>query len=558
MPTDSQVRLVRQRLLAVLLLLAHSSFLQAQTDSVTVSGRIRHLTPRLYRESPTVVITTTNVLQAGQELAHPAQLQPDGSFRVAVPLIYPQEEMYFNAARISTAFLASAGELTIDIDADSLFVSAVPFRFGGVNAQVNQQFALYKNYEARNKPKVDAAAISQRIGTRTDRSAYAYLMDTFTKTIRDFSATRPVYPLLTRWLTSIAQYDAASFLYDHAAETSRVLDAALTDSLRPAGDRLLTTSRATAVSRFSNYASGRTSVTPERNITVKELVGLLSRYGRNLSAAEQERLLTISRKGGATGTDMRFLNTLMERNPIIRRLLLFDVAMQKARTEFDSTSVDYLEGSALAASMFISPLTELPLLRTHVRAMIGDPFVLRSVDDIYSRQTKDSVAIRDAASRLATGDSLRGSVEVATGIFALRNTTAGAGQLISRVLRTNPGRVVYVLRWTPGDPQSQELVQAAQRLRDTFSSRDLTVLYIANSGVNPDVWLESVIRQQLKGENLYLTDTQWNATDLTPLPPYDAPAYLFGSNGKPLRKNAELPTDYAKLVEQIGKLIDGK
>lgn len=558
MPSVFRLPFICRLLLAGLFLFTISLPGWAQTDSVTISGQIRHLTPRLYRDSPTVVITSTNALQAGQDLPHSAPLQPDGTFRVTVPLIYPQEEMYVNAARIGTAFLASAGALTIDIDADSLFIAAVPFRFGGVNAQVNSQFAQYKAYEARNKPKVDAAAISQRIGTRTDRAAFAYLMDSFTKTLRDFSATRPVYPLLTRWLTSIARYDAASFLYDHAAETNRVVDGTLVDSLRPVNDRLLTPSRATAMSRFSNYASGRVNVSPERNISVKQLAGLLSRYGQNLSATEQDRLTAISRKGGAVGTDMRFLNTLLGRNEMIKRLLLFDVSMQQARTEFDSIAVDYLEGIALAASIGTTPIADIVLLRTHVRAMIGDPFVLRSVDDVYQRQTKDSVVIREAARRLAAGDSLSGSVEVGTGIFATRNSRAGAGQLISRVLRNNPGRVVYLVRWTPGDAQSRALVQAVQRLRDTFSNRDLTLLYVTDPGVDPTVWLESVVRQQLKGEHLYLSDTQWNVTELTPLPPYDAAVYLFGPSGKPQRKNAELPTEYAKLVDQIQKLLDGK
>ena len=255
--------------------------------------------------------------------------------------------------------------------------------------------------------------------------------------------------------------------------------------------------------RFSNYASGRIGSSAERNIPVKQLAGLLSQYGQNLSATEQERLTAILRKGGATGTDMRFLNTLLGRNGVIKRLLLFDVSMQQARTEFDSLSVDYLEGSALATSMNTLPISELPLLRMHIRAMIGDPFVRRSVDAVYQQQIKDSTAIGEAARRLAAGDSLNGSVEVGTGIFATRNSRAGAGQLISRVLRNNPGRVVYLVRWTPDNPDSQALVQAAQRLRDAFSNRDLTLLYVTEPGVDPAVWLESVVRQQLKGEHLY-------------------------------------------------------
>ena len=99
----------------------------AQTDSVIVTGRIRHLSAQLYRESPTVFISRNNILQASRELVRPAPLNLDGTFRVSLPLIYPQEEMYFNYGRISTAFLASAGTLNIELDADFLFSVAVPF-----------------------------------------------------------------------------------------------------------------------------------------------------------------------------------------------------------------------------------------------------------------------------------------------------------------------------------------------------------------------------------------------------------------------------------------------
>lgn len=534
---------------------SYTTALRAQPDSVIISGRIRHLTPRLYRESPTVLITSTNILQADRELAHPAPLQPDGSFRVAIPLIYPQEELYFNAARISTAFLATAGRLTIDLDADSLFIAAVPFRFGGVNAQVNQQFATYKAYEAVNKVKVDGAALSRKITGLDDQRAFTYLNETFSKTPRAFAATRPVFPLLTRWLTSIARYDAASFLYDRAAETGQRLPAALTDSLRPASDRLLTAAHATAMSRFSVYASKRIGVSPERGIPVKNLLRLVSRYSRNLSESEQNRLTAINQKGGATGSDMRFLNMLLERDgSLIRRLLLFDVSMQQARTEFDSASVDYLEGSSLAAATTKTPIADLPVLRSHIQPMIGDPFILRSLDEAYAREIKDSVAIREAANKFASSDSARASIEVGTGIFMTRNQSASGSELINRVIRNNPDRIIYVLRWTPGDTQSQDLVQAAQRLRDTFGSRDLTLLFINQAETNATVWLESVIKQNIKGENLYLSDLQWQG-DLSPLPPYDAPAYLIGRNGKPQRKPAELPTEYDKLMEQIQQLL---
>lgn len=554
MPTVSRFQPLCQRLSAILLYFICSTVLYAQTDSVTIAGQIKHLTPQLYRESPTVLITSSNLLRAGQELAHPAPLQPDGSFRVTLPLIYPQEELYFNAVRISTAFLAAPGTLTIDLDADSLFVAAVPFRFGGVNAQVNQQFAVYKAYEARNKPKIDAETLSRRMAGLDDQKAFVYLTETFSKSIRDFAASRPVFPLLMRWLTSIARYDAASFLYDRAAQTEQTIKATLTDSLRPSDNRLLTASYATAMNRFSEYASREMTINGNRDIAVKQLVNLLVRYSSNLPDSEQNRLTAISQKVGVTAAEMRFLNTLMAKNGVIRRLLLFDLSMQQARTKFDSAAVDYLEASSLATATTTTPIADLPLMRTHIRPLIGDSFVRRSLDEVYARETKDSLAIREAARRLVTADSSRVSIEVATGVFVTRNRAIGGSQLIRRVMLSNPGRVIYVLRWVPGDPESQALAQAAQRLRDTFTNRDLTLLYVCEPGIDPTVWLEAIIKQKIRGEHLYLSDTQWGS-DLSPLPPYDLPAYLIDRNGKVQRKNAELPTEYDKLVTQIRQLL---
>lgn len=569
MPTASSFLLFYQRLPVLLLCLACSTILRAQTDSVTISGQIKHLTPRLYRESPTVLITSSNILRAGQEFTHPAPLQPDGSFRVTVPLIYPQEEMYFNAAQISTAFLAAPGTLTIDLDADSLFVAAVPFRFGGVNAQVNQQFALYKDYEARNKPTIDGEALSRRIAGFDDQKAFAYLTDTFSKQIRGFAATRPVFPLLTRWLASIARYDAASFLYDRAAETEQPIKATLTDSLRPPDDRLLTSSYITAMNRFSVYAgrlmttyAGReTATAASEERAIKRLIDLVIRYNSALTDVERTRLSSIALKSGLSSSDVRFMNALMAKNgEALRRLLVFDMSMQRVRTKFDSVAVDYLEASSMATAMPRTSIANLPLMRTHVRPLIADPFLVRSLDELYARETKDSLAIREAVERLASADSSRVSAEVATGIFVTRNRAASGDQLINRIKLNNPGRVIYVLRWMPGDPESQALAQAAQQLRNTFSNRDLTLLYISEPilpGLGSAIWLESIIKQKIKGEHLYLSDDQWNSDQL-PQPLYDGPALLFGRSGKLQRGNAELPTDYNKLVVHIRQLLQGK
>jgi len=121
--------------------------LHAQTpDSVTIVGRIRGLTVPMYRQNPAVTVSRNNILQPSRELARPAPLQPDGSFEVRLPVTFPVEELYFNYGAISTPFLASAGRVEVNLEADSLFVSEVPFRFGGVHAAVNNELSRYKAF----------------------------------------------------------------------------------------------------------------------------------------------------------------------------------------------------------------------------------------------------------------------------------------------------------------------------------------------------------------------------------------------------------------------------
>lgn len=277
---------------ALLCTLALSSNLFAQVDSVVVSGRIRNLSARLYREAPTVLIGRNNILQASRELIKPAPLNVDGTFRVSIPLIYTQEELYFTYGRISTAFLAAPGALTIDLNADSLFTVAVPFRFGGVNAQVNQQYARYKAFEASYPEKPDAKKLSNDISGAVTNTSFVLLNQAFQKTFRAFAAKEKPYPLLARWIEADNRYAAASFLYDRliVGEEQRQ-PPALSDSISLTNDMILTASRTQAMNRFATFANrqivSKASQQAQRGLAVNKLSGLILRYGKNLTDTEK-------------------------------------------------------------------------------------------------------------------------------------------------------------------------------------------------------------------------------------------------------------------------------
>ncbi|GAA4412114.1 hypothetical protein GCM10023187_38720 [Nibrella viscosa] len=538
-------------------LLLLSPALLAQTDSVTVTGRIRNLTPQLYRRSPQVLITRTNILQASQEIAHPAPLDAEGRFQVKVPLIYPLEELSFNFSNITTGFLAAPGTLSIDLNADSLYVAEAPFRFGGVNAQVNQQYARYRAYEAKNRKKPDGERLARQTTGRTAASAYRYLVDTFTETFRAFAASQTVLPLLSRWITAIARYDAARFQYEQAMAEGTDLPAALNDTLRPADDRLLTVARATAMERFSQYtvqgmsllSAGQTN----RSLPVPTLVDMVERYGKNLSETDRQRLRAIQAAGVIRQSDLRFVKGLMEQNAdLFQRLINYEVLLGQGQTRYDTPSLDYLRGYTLVSALPTLPLTNAQLLYRHIRSQIKDPYIGTSLTDVYNRETKDSLLMQEAAGRLATGDSLSGLNEIASGIFATRNRTASGSQLLGTLLKNNAGRIVYALVWSPMAEESRQTALAAQRLRDAFSPRELALLYIAAPDVDPTVWQEYIVKNNLKGDHLYLSAEQWNE-GISQLG--NSYISVFDRAGKLQKRSAIAPQEFDKLVPQLKKLL---
>lgn len=548
------MRLIRCALLYTLLVV--SSALWAQTDSVLITGRIYNLTPQLYRRSPQVLITRTNILQANQELAHPAPLNAEGKFRVKVPLIYPLEELSFNFGTISTGFLATSGTLSIDLNADSLYISEVPFRFGGANAQVNQQYARYRAYEAKNRKKPDGERLARQTLSKSPGAAFRYLVDTFTEPLRSFASVQKPLPLLSRWITSLARYDAGTFQYEQALNGGNELPASLNDSLRPADDRLLTVARAISMERFGQYAAQNvntfTTAQAGRSLPVPALVDMIERFSPNLTVADRQRLDGMRTAGSMRQVDLRFINGLIERNAdFFQRLINHEAMMRQLQNRFDASSVDYIRGYALVKALYSMKLADAKLFYQHIRSQVNDPYIQASLTDAYYRETKDSLLMREAAGRLATGDSLSGLNEIAPGIFATRNRVTPGSSLLARLLKNNEGKVVYAMVWSPLTEENRQTAIAAQRLREVFGPRELSLLYICGPYVDPAVWQESIVKNKLKGDHLYLSTEQWDEG----IPQINDIISVFNRAGKPQKRSAISPQDFDKLVAQLQKLL---
>ncbi len=541
-----------------LLVLLSSSLTVAQpartaVDSVIVTGRVRNLSAQLYRESPTVLVSRNNILQASRELVRPAPLNVDGTFRVSLPLIYPQEELYFTYGRISTAFLAAPGTLSIELNADSLFTADVPFRFGGVNAQVNQQFARFKAFEASFSGKPNPAKLSEQVSGKQDEAVYRQVATAFQAPFRAFSTKEKPFPLLTRWVGWSNRYNAASFLYDKAGYEEATLAKSLNDSLRPPDDQLLTAARATAMNRFGTYATSLSTGRTTNGLPVDALASLLLRYGRNLTQTERTRLQSYQTSNSAKASDLRFFQDLVKRSSdTIQRLATYETMIRRSKSQFDSASVSYLTAYWLAYSLPTLTLDFAKLLYAYARPQITDPQLGQSLDELYALEVKDSVRIRAAVQAFRkAGDKLDGT-ELSPGVFVTKNDLPAGGALFDRIVGTNRGKVVYVLMTTATEEAGQQAALDAQRLRARYRSRDLALVYVPVPGTDPSLWIEFSTKYNLAGDHLLLTGEQLPELMERLRPDDSLSATVINRVGKIVKRNAPLPGAY----EEVGKVID--
>ncbi|GAB3926897.1 hypothetical protein [Larkinella terrae] len=515
---------------------------QLKSDSVTVSGRIKNLTIQLYRQSPNVTISRNNILQASRELARPAPLEPDGSFKVTLPLVYPYEELYFNFGQISTAFLASAGTIEIALDADSLFLSDAPFRFSGANAQVNNQLTRYKVFEFKNKPKADGRQLTRKVEGRSAEDSRKILTNEFITTYEKYRETHEILPLLDQYIKSGVKYEVAAFLYDKASaeQDTRLETNVPISNLRPANDLFLTVQRATALERFSLYAASRIADQDGRGIPVGTFANLVDRYIRDLSETERARINEL--KTGRTGTnrDMPMLQRILQRHQdTLAKLLVYETRMSHLRKVVDTTGLDYLKANFLATNLPTIELKNQELLYQHIMPQVGDPHYRLSLEELYRLEVKDSATINAVAAKFSK--QINQPVEVLSGVTLLRSSRYGK-ELIEQFQAQAQGRLIYVLAWSPDVEASRLELQAARALQEQLGSRDILFVYVGTSETSTELWRESVAKNKAKGLHVFVETDQFDSlialmrSDVVPA------ATLLGRDGKFIKRDAPLPS----------------
>ncbi|OJV20037.1 MAG: hypothetical protein BGO21_11655 [Dyadobacter sp. 50-39] len=548
-------------LTALFLGFLHSAF--AVTDSLIIKGRINNLNGRLYRQAPFITFSRNNILQPQSELSKQADLQADGTFRVSLPMLFPQEEIYMDyGGKAFTTFLGSPGTVEITFNGDSIGKAKKLFYFAGANADANNQYPLYLAAENQRlnssrtlgteffksfweKSPSDARFIAESRGELRLGSVKAATQNTVAS------------PVLYNWVKSVTDEEQLQILYEHAMGNQYQVSKALLDSLKRLDKAPLTGQRVIWANRFGNYADqlveGKKFDNPSRtnSLPVKLMAALIRDNSKNLSADDRQHLNQISENGLAEKGELDFMNKLFARNELVLNLLFnYERESRIYGDLFDSTATEFLKVRYLAKNLYKYTYPQQLLLNKHIQSRTGIPQFKQSLDEIVQLEVKDSANIR----KLVDFKNVRTApVEALPGYYLTASNDRGTSWF-NGIVDGLKGKTIYIVKWNIEDVKSREELDFIPALQARLPD-DVVFLFVHLSTddymISDALLRQYIVRHRLKGIHMSLNDNQ--AMDLLfRLNPLDYATFsIIRPNGKFATKNSPPPSDTEKTAKAL-------
>lgn len=548
-------------LTALFLGFLHPAF--AVTDSLIIKGRINNLNGRLYRQAPFITFSRNNILQPQSELSKQADLQADGTFRVSLPMLFPQEEIYVDyGGKAFTTFLGSPGTVEITFNGDSIGRAKKLFYFAGANADANNQYPSYLAAENQRlngsralgtdffktfweKSPSDARFIAESRGELRLGSVKAATQNTVAS------------PVLYNWVKSVTDEEQLQILYEHALSNQYQISKALLDSLKRLDRAPLTGQRVIWATRFGNYADqmveGKKFDNPSRtnSLPVKLMAALIRDNARNLSADDRQHLNQIAANGLAEKGELDFMNKLFARNEMVLNLLFnYERESRIYGDLYDSTATEFLRVRYLAKNLYKYTYPQQLLLNDHIKSRTGIPQFKQSLDELIQLEVKDSANIR----KLVDFKNVRTApVEALPGYYLSASNDRGT-PWFNGIVDGLKGKTIYLVKWNIEDAKSREELDFIPALQARLPD-NIVFLFVhfstENYTVSDALLRQYIVRHRLKGIHMSVNDNQ--AMDLLfRLNPLDFATFsIIRPNGKFATKNAPAPSETEKTAKAL-------
>ncbi|WAC09371.1 hypothetical protein [Dyadobacter pollutisoli] len=550
----------------ILLTVLFSGFLTssfASTDSLIIKGRILNLNGRLYRQASSITFSRNNILQPQSELSKQAPLQADGSFRVSLPILFPQEEFYLDyGGKAFTTFLGSPGTVEITFNGDSLAKAKKLFYFAGVNADANNQYGQYLTAEnqALSLNKVLGADFFKSFWERSPsdaKSLAAQRGQLRLSAVQPATINNVASPVLYQWVKSITDEEQLQILYEHALSNQYEVSKSLLDSLRRLANPPLTGQRVIWANRFGNYADllveERKYTSPSRtnSLPVRLMASLVRNNATKLDTEEKEHLDQITLNGLAEKNELDFLNKLFAKNEMVLNLLFnYERESRIYNDLFDSTATEFLKARYLAKNLYKFTYKQQLLLSKHIQSRTGIPQFRQSLDEIVNLEVKDSTDINKF---IDFKDLRTDPVEAIPGYSLAASNDRGTAWF-NRVVDIYKGKTIYLVKWNLEDAKSREEMEYIPALQARLPE-DIVFLYLHFPGedyaASNTLLKQYIVRHKLKGTHLLMNSNQMMDL-LFRLNPLDAATFsIIRPNGKFALKNAPAPSATEKTAAAI-------
>lgn len=549
----------------------------AQTDTLVVRGKIENLTARLYRQASEVVVARVNILQPNREIIQVAPLQPNGSFELKMPLIFPKEECYLTYNNVVMPFLGSKGRVEVTIYADSLAKSDIPLRFGGVNGEVNNLHAQF--YVQRKKW---LAANPAATTSTTDTGKYWQHLDAESNRQVAFFRALPAFtkapPLLEEWVVSSIENTAKAQLYSFLKETEQRVPNSLwiisstnaeqrtnraTTQGKPVAtvadldqSGLLTFARADFFQQFSAHAQLMTPELSVSTLPVTKVASMILAFVPDITPEEKAKLQEIALGGSAKTRDLTMLNTLFnKKRDTLETINTFELENRKYSFYFGNMGADYLNATFYVRHLYTASIFNKKVWYRHIRPTLTSAYYQKSLDELHHIECSDSTIIREANDIVGLQTQGNYEAELGNGITLYQKIYMSGRDFWEEIKRKVRGRPTYLIFWTHDEYGMRALAEARQ-LEASLPKGQLNFVYLADYKEGATVWLENVVKSKTRGLHGNLTRTQndfleaeWEITQA----PY---AVILDAQGKYLKRNAPLPGDregWSKIWPKIFK-----
>lgn len=464
-------------------------FANAQLDSIVVIGKVENLTARQYRRASTVTAIRNNILNKYESVVCKTELAADGSFRLVVPIIFPNEEIHVLYGEVFAPILASPkSTVNLTIWGDSLGKVSVPFRFGGYRADINNDYAQYNVFErqALERRKDVPKSLPEKLGSQNPVQAFETLDKI--RTIKNeiwanFNTQYSIKSALSTWVLATINDEFRARYNDYLVGTRQVCPANFSESVTPTLTSILTFAKARAFFRFSDYVH-------------QELSSIvLANQAKN---QKYNKLLLAFNKNDKTD-----INWPLKQH---------QVYTEYYANNYNLLTNNYLQAQFLPTMRWAYNQEQIDRCYQYIRADSLGKYFDQSLDEFYAKIIKDTVAINQLEVRTyqpPNKDALGTyAIDALPGMDFCHSIVRTGDEIMSALKRQFRGRLIYLIPWQADSFIDNKELNYASHLQAQFPPSKIVFVYVCSNTGQEQLWRNNAVRSHARGLHLYLTPSQ--------------------------------------------------